>query len=117
MQLDGVWATEILGYLGWERTGISFLDDGNIRGGSADVFHHGNYVIDGQNVEMTLYLTSHGKRKQAYGEKRDKFTIRMKGKRDGEQIEGEARLVGASSQDVTYKLRLVRLNDLSTPSD
>ncbi len=117
MQIDGVWATEVLGYLGWERTGITFLDDGKMRGGSADIFHHGNYVVDGQKVKMTLHLASHGKRKRAYGEKRDKFTIRMKGKWDGEQIEGKAMLVGASSQDVTYKFRLVRLNDLSTLSD
>lgn len=117
MQIDGVWATEVLGYLGWERIGITFLDNGDVRGGSADFYHHGSYVIDGKNVKMTLHLTSHGKRKQAYGKKRNKFTIRLKGKRDGEEIKGNATFVGARSDDIPTSFRLVRLSDLQMLSD
>jgi hypothetical protein len=117
MQIDGVWATDILGYLGWERTGITFLDDGKIHGGSAEFYHHGKYLVDGENVKMTLHLTSHGNRKHAYGKKRNNFTIRMKGKWNGEKIEGKAMLVGAKSDDVEYNFRLVRLSDLATFSD
>ena len=114
MQLDGVWATEVLGYLGWERTGITFLDDGKIRGGSSEFYHYGTYVADGQKVDMTIHLRSHGKFRQVSGEKRKKFTIRMNGKSNGEVIEGKAVLVDARSDDVPYKFRLVKLADLST---
>ena len=111
-ELNGVWATDILGIAGWERTGITFLEDGSVHGGSADFYHHGSYSIEGEKVKMTLHLKSHGKHISVYGKKRKKFTVKMKGKRDGDVVEGKANLVDPGSYDVAYNFRLTRLADL-----
>ena len=63
-ELNGVWATDVLGIEGWERTGITFLQDGQVHGGSADFYHFGHYTVDGQKVKITLHLKSHSGRKQ-----------------------------------------------------
>jgi len=116
LRLDGVWATELLGLLGWERTGITFFDDGNIRGGGADFYHYGTYVVDGQKVKMTLHFTSHGNHKKVYGENRKKFSVRIKGKRNGDKIQGKGYLVGARSDDVAHSFRLLKLDDSPSAS-
>ena len=110
--LNGVWATDVLGIDGWERTGITFLKDGNAHGGSADFFHHGSYSVEGQKVKMTLHLQAHGKIKQVYGKKRKNFTSKVKGTWKNEKIEGKARLLDSGSYDIAYNFRLTRLGDL-----
>ena len=111
-QLDGIWATEILSMTGWDRAGVTFLKDGHMHGGSKDFYHLGTYVIDGQNISMTLYMTSHSDQRQLYGKMRKKLTIQVDGTwRDGE-IQGRAILVDPKDSDTTYNFRLVRLDDL-----
>ena len=111
-ELNGVWATDVLGIDGWERTGITFLQDGRAHGGSADFYHYGTYSLDGNKVKMTLHLKSHSKKKQVYGRKMKDFTIKMKGARDGDEIEGRATLKDPGDYDIAYNFRLVRLGDL-----
>ena len=108
-ELNGVWATDVLGIEGWERTGITFLQDGHVHGGSADFYHFGNYSVDDRKVKISLNLKSHSGRKQVYGKKRKEFAIKMKGKRNGDVIEGKASLLDPGSYDIAYIFRLIRL--------
>ncbi len=115
MTLDGVWATEIMGLYGWDRTGISFFDKGNILGGGSKFFHHGNYVTEGDGkVSIKLHLKSHGETVGIFGEKRTEFSAIIKATYHGDEIKGRAALVGARSDDVTYSCRLLRIGDLPT---
>lgn len=111
-ELNGVWATDVLGIEGWERTGITFLEKGSVHGGSADFYHHGTYSVEGETVKMTLHMKLHGKQKNVYGKKRKKFSIKMKGKLKGDEIEGKASLMDPGSYDIAYNFRLSRLGDL-----
>ena len=113
MILDGVWATEIMGLFGWDRTGISFLDKGNILGGSAEFFHHGNYVTEHDNkVKIRLHIMNHGDKVSIYGEKRSEFSVIIKATYQEDEIKGHATLVGARSDDVRYSCRLLKIGDL-----
>ena len=112
MGLDGIWAVEIVGFVGWDRTSIAFLEKGIIRGSGAKYFYHGSYVADEQNVKMTIHLTSHDKKANAFGEKRKKFTVILKGVSSENEVQGHVKLKGARSDDTTYRCRLLRLEDL-----
>jgi hypothetical protein len=113
--LDGVWAVEIMGLFGWDRTGISFFDKGNILGGSSEFFHHGNYVTEGDDeIKIKLHLKNHGKNVSMFGEKRTEFSVVIKATYQKDEIKGRATLVGARSDDVRYSCRLLRIGDLPT---
>lgn len=115
MTLDGVWAAEIMGLFGWDRTGISFFDKGNILGGGAQFFHHGNYVTEGDDkVKIKLHMENHGKNVSIFGEKRTEFSVVIKATYQEDEIKGHATLVGARSDDVRYSCRLLRIGDLPT---
>jgi hypothetical protein len=115
LTLDGAWAIEVMGLFGWDRTGIAFLDKGNILGGSSEFFHHGNYVTEGDDkVKIKLHFKSHGETVSVFGEKRKEFSAIIKATYQGDEIKGHATLVGARSDDVRYSCRLLRIGDLPT---
>jgi len=112
MSLDGIWAFEIAGIYGWERISTVYLEKGRYLGGGAFLYSKGNYVIDGKKIKFNLQVTQHGDMRAIFGEKRERFATEMTAKRDGDKIEGKARLKGAHSTVAQYPFRLLKLDDL-----
>lgn len=112
MSLDGIWAFEIAGIYGWERVSTVYLEKGRYLGGGAFMYSKGTYVTEGKKIKINLQVTQHGEIRAVFGEKRERFETETIAKRDGDKIEGKARLIGAKSTVAQYPFRLLRLDDI-----
>ena len=112
MAFDGIWAFEIAGIYGWERVSTVYLEKGRYLGGGAFMYSKGTYVTDGKKIKINLKVTQHGEIRAVFGEKRERFETEMTAKRDGNRIQGKARLIGAKSTVAQYPFRLLKLDDI-----
>ncbi|NOQ46390.1 MAG: hypothetical protein GQ559_06930 [Desulfobulbaceae bacterium] len=112
MSLNGIWVLEIGAIFGWERMSTVILEKGRYLGGGAIFSSQGTYITDGDKVKIKLQVTQYDEHRIAWGKKRKQFTTVITAKRDGDKIEGKARLKGAGSTTVKYPVRFLRLADL-----
>ncbi len=113
MSLNGVWSLEIAGMYGWERVSTVFLEDGRYLGGGATHFSQGCYTVDKKKIKMKIHMIQHGLQKRTvFGERRSDLYTEISGKREGDTIQGKARLKDAKSDAPKYTIRLVRQMDL-----
>ncbi len=113
MSLNGVWSLEIAGIYGWERVSTVFLEDGRYLGGGATHFSQGRYTVDKKKIKISIHMIQHGLQKRmVFGKRRSNLYTEISGKRDGNTIQGKARLKNAKSDAPKYTIRMVRQMDL-----
>ena len=113
MSLNGVWSLEIAGMYGWERVSTVFLEDGRYLGGGATHFSQGRYTVNRKKIKIKIHMIQHGLQKRTvFGEKRSDLYTEITAKREGNTIQGKARLKDAKSAAPKYTIRLVRQTDL-----
>jgi hypothetical protein len=111
MSVDGIWKVEMLGPYGWEAMATAFVEDGRYLAGSQDHYAIGSYELDGNQIQVTASMHSHGQVRTLFGAKSPQIELTFSGEisDSGDLISGQAE-DKQSNYSITY--RATRLADL-----
>jgi hypothetical protein len=109
MGVDGIWKIEMLGPYGWEAVSTAFMEDGRYLAASQDHYATGQYALDGNQIEVTASMISHGKVRTMFGANAPQVELSFGGEINGDQISGQAEDKQAK-YSVTFRAK--RLGDL-----
>lgn len=104
MAVDGIWTGEVLGPYGWENSGVYILEDGRIIGGSARHYSAGTYSVENGEYKAEVAVHYYGPPRAIFGEKKEQFEIRVKGKVLDDVIDGEIARTDKSKSYVGYRM-------------
>ncbi|MCP4318482.1 MAG: hypothetical protein GY789_21305 [Hyphomicrobiales bacterium] len=104
MSVDGIWTGEILGPYGWENSGVYILEGGRIIGGSSRHYSTGTYTVEDGRYKADVAVHYYGPPRAIFGEKSEKFSIRVKGKVVDDVIEAEIARSDKPKSLVEYRM-------------
>ncbi len=115
MQLNALWTIEYATNHGDFGTGVAVLVDGHIYGGDTHYCYEGTYEHAGDELVACVKLCLH-RRKRASGEEApDGFTVLMRGRPVGEELEFTGVL--EHEPDTKLFIHLQRRSGVPTPQD
>ena len=104
MSIDGIWTGEVYGPFGWENRGIFVLENGRIIGGDNRQFTTGSYRVSDDKIEAEFRIHYYGPPRTVFGEKKEEFSVHMKGTVHEDSIEGTVSRRGKANLDLQYRL-------------
>ena len=113
MSIEGIWTGEVYGPFGWDTRGIFVLEKGRIIGGDNRQYSMGSYRVSGNDVEGTLRIHYYGPPRTQFGEAREEFAAKVKGVREGDEI--NATISRADKPMYDLRFRLTKRLDLPKP--
>jgi len=107
VSFEGVWTTEMLGPYGWERMGVSFLENGRSMGGGADFFGIGTYTTKDREITIKSTITQYGQKRNLFGGKFKQLAVVIKAVLEGDTLQGtvQSEKKGAEKFKVMYRAR------------
>lgn len=104
MSLDGIWTGEIHTPYGWENSGVYVFDDGVIIGGSNRHYSTGHFKSRGKKFKAEMIVTYYGPPRVIFGEKQEKYQVKIKGKVKENVIEADMFRPEKTQFSVNYRL-------------
>lgn len=110
MSLDGIWTGEIYGPYGWENSGVYVLEQGRLLGGSNRHYSTGRYSVSSNTYQAKVVVHYYGPPRAIFGEKREKFEIKVTGKLEDGVI--DAQVDRPDRPEFSVRYRMTRRMDL-----
>ncbi|MDJ0945676.1 MAG: hypothetical protein QNJ30_19585 [Kiloniellales bacterium] len=89
MTIEGIWTGEIYGPYGWEQIGVYVIEQGLMLGGNNRHYSVGRYSLSGKAFEAEILNYYYGPPRTIFGEKRERFEIKLTGRLEAEVIDGK----------------------------
>jgi hypothetical protein len=80
----------MLGAYGWETISTAFLDEGNYRSGSQDLYLTGHYDITENMIKVSAHHVSYGQARTLFGAKNKEISLNFEGELEGDRVIGQA---------------------------
>jgi len=103
MSIEGIWTAEVYGPFGWDNRGVFLLEDGRMVGGDNRQYSTGTYSVSGDRVTAELKVHYYGPPRTVFGEKSEKFTLKLDGKLEGDTIDGTVHRPDKTQFELQYR--------------